>query len=768
MLSIPYTNGGGGTLTLNLDPRTTTPANTSTSPPTAAAEPMSQSTARDRASARGTLILTDQGEVAVEDLQIGDLVVRCPAATPDPLDRPAATQRHFAAGRPDILPVRIAAGALADGLPRRDLFVSPLHAMFLDGVLVPASALVNGSSIVQPRPSDESNTSIWNWKPTTSSWPRARRRKPSSTTAAGRCSSMPPSTRRCIPTHDRPPRYCAPRVEDGEALEDILTAWHARRRHRAGASAAGREAQAGAAGPLLGHLDVARRDVVGGWAWDAQRPHAPVALEILNNGAVVARVTASDYRMDLENAGVGDGRHGFLWRIPGGLPPHQRHVIQVRRAGDDAELGQSPRIVEAARPGSTRRWNKASPASSMACCRAPSRSACCRSCSRSRSGCCSFARTPTAGARPAWPGASTTGAWAARRMRRPMPSADPGLRALVVDDRLPDPARDGGSQAILSHMRALRALGYEVSIVAAHEPLPGSARVAALAAEDIVCWRTPQYATVEEVLRRQADCFDVIYLHRAAMASAYLALARQHCPRARILYSVADLHHLRLSRQARVESRPELLAQSRRFRQIECNAAWSAHAVLTHSTQEADWLRRAVLGAKVHHVPFAQAARPTAVDVAARHGVAFIGNYAHAPNADAARFLVEEIMPLVWRHDRGIACLLAGSDMPESIRKLERTGVTVLDHVPDLSSVFDRVRLTAAPLRFGAGVKGKVVASLGAGVPCVMSPVGAEGMVLPASLAGLVGESAARSPNAFCGCMPTWTPTARRPRRDWR
>jgi glycosyltransferase involved in cell wall biosynthesis len=317
------------------------------------------------------------------------------------------------------------------------------------------------------------------------------------------------------------------------------------------------------------------------------------------------------------------------------------------------------------------------------------------------------------------------------------------LRALVVDDRLPDATRDGGSQAILSHMRALRDLGYQVSFIAAHELLPGQEAVAALEAEQITCWRTPHYASVEEVLRRQADCFDVIYLHRAAMASAYLALARQYCPRARILYSVADLHHLRLGRQARVEARPELLAQSRQLRRIECAAAWSANAVLTHSAQEADWLRRAVLGAKVHLVPFAQSVRPTPVDVAGRRGIAFIGNYAHAPNADAARFLVEEILPLVWRQDQGIDCVLVGSDMPESIRKLARPGVATLGHVADLSQVFDRVRLTVAPLRFGAGVKGKVLASFGAGVPCVMSPVGAEGIDLPPPLAGLVGESAA-------------------------
>ncbi|MFT8309123.1 Hint domain-containing protein [Acetobacter malorum] len=98
----------------------------------------------------GTLIATTRGEVAVEDLQIGDRVV-----TASGKRRPIrwignrAYSGRFAATNPDVLPVLFRAGSLGQGLPRRDLMVSPLHAMYLDGVLVPAQALVNGVSIVR-------------------------------------------------------------------------------------------------------------------------------------------------------------------------------------------------------------------------------------------------------------------------------------------------------------------------------------------------------------------------------------------------------------------------------------------------------------------------------------------------------------------------------------------------------------------------------------------------------------------------------------------
>ena len=102
---------------------------------------------------RGTLILTDAGEVAVEDLAIGDLLVtKSGAARPIKWIGTRAYNGRLVSGNRNIMPVLIEAGALGDSVPRRDLWVSPLHAMFLDDVLIPALHLVNGSSITQPEP----------------------------------------------------------------------------------------------------------------------------------------------------------------------------------------------------------------------------------------------------------------------------------------------------------------------------------------------------------------------------------------------------------------------------------------------------------------------------------------------------------------------------------------------------------------------------------------------------------------------------------------
>jgi autotransporter passenger strand-loop-strand repeat protein len=792
---------------------------------------------------RGTLILTDRGEVAVEDLRIADrLVTLSGAVRPIRWIGRRSYDGRFAAGNPKILPILFRPHALADGAPRCDLYVSPQHAMFVDGVLIPASALINGISIVQLEAVDE--VEYFHFELDTHDVILAQG-APAETFVDDDSRGMfhnAAEYRLLYPDAPRmPARYCAPRVEDGPALEAVrrrledratasapmshgalhgyvddvsparIAGWArdeaspgepvrlrildndvavgevvadrhrpdlARKdigdgrhgfafdfpgglsqmlRHviRVQRAADGRDLigsprvvaaspvtitqqRTPAGGGLLGHLDLVTHDRIVGWAQNEADPSAPVSLQIIDNGVLVTRVLANLARDDLATAEIGTGRHGFDLLIPGGLSPLVRHVIQVRRDSDGAELAKSPAVIEAA--GAFDASLERAIANAVAA--AASRD--------DQEHVLSFMlqqadrlvqQRADADAR------RRERMFRQRLVRRLGPSvpdapAGPQLRALVIDTGVPMGGHDAGSQAILSHMRALQGLGYAVSFVAADQMAVRGAALAALRATRVEWCGAPFYASAEDVMRRQSGCFDLVYLHRAPIATRYLGLARRYLPKARILYSVADLHHVRLERQAAVEGRPELLAASRRQWLEECMAAWSADAVLTHSVDETAILRQAVPEANVYRVPWSVPERDAPVPFAARHGIAFIGGYGHTPNVDAARWLVEDVMPLVWRDAPQIECLLVGSDMPESMRDLERQGVVLLGAVADLGSVFDRVRLTVAPLRYGAGVKGKVLDSLASGVPCVMSPVAAEGLALPPGLSALVGADA--------------------------
>ena len=116
------------------------------------------------------------------------------------------------------------------------------------------------------------------------------------------------------------------------------------------------------------------------------------------------------------------------------------------------------------------------------------------------------------------------------------------------------------------------------------------------------------------------------------------------------------------------------------------------------------------------------------------------------PNRDAAHWLVEEIMPLVRR--RGLPTsppTSSGSSPTDDIRALESEDVRILGWVPDLANLYEHSRLSVAPLRYGAGVKGKVGESMAHGLPVVTTRLGAEGMGLEHEHDVLVAEG----PQAF-------------------
>ncbi len=314
-------------------------------------------------------------------------------------------------------------------------------------------------------------------------------------------------------------------------------------------------------------------------------------------------------------------------------------------------------------------------------------------------------------------------------------------RALFIDDTVPTPDQDAGSNVALEHMRSLQRLGYKVTFVPGDNMAQINPYTADLQRRGIECLYHPYYSSVEDILKRTAVKFDLVYLHRFSNASKYAGLARQFCPNAKLLYNVADLHFLRLERQAAVEKRADLEVKSRDMQRVELAAIGMVDAVIVHSSYEAKILGERLPGASVVLLPWSVPVKNVANDLLDRSGVAFVGGYNHHPNVDAAKLLATEIMPLVVAQKPHVVCHLAGSNMPAEVAQLANSYVRILGWVPSLMDLFSQIRLTVAPLRYGAGVKGKVLDSLAAGIPCIMTPIAAEGIDLPPSLLRLVADS---------------------------
>ena len=487
---------------------------------------------------------------------------------------------------------------------------------------------------------------------------------------------------------------------------------------------------------IRGTVDEMSHARICGWAWNPAKPRTALVLVIRIDGLQVARVVANAYRPDLEAAGIGDGRHSFVLDAGSLQLPITPAMVHVQVEGTGEDLTHSP-----SRLACPMEFDAVAQRAMTALLDSPGSDQVLQDRAQYLAGQVDrlLRRVAERQSNRAARASASSRKWRWRPQDGPEP-APPPLRALVIDAWLPKPGRDAGSNAIMSHMRSLQRLGYEVTFVPIDMRDGGGA--ATLLAMGVAAICEPWAGSVEEVLRRQAGGFDLVYLHRVDAASIYAALARRHLPQARLLYSVADLHSLRLMRQAHVEDRPELVPHANHMLAQELAAAASCHVVVTHSAVEAALLRQRLPLADIHVVPWAIPVRPTPAAFDARHGVAFVGSFGHDPNLDAALWLMDEIMPLVWRQSPQITCCVAGSAMPATIKRKRDKRITTLADVADLDTVLGRVRLTVAPLAYGAGLKGKVADSLAAGVPCVCTPIAAEGFGLPAPLQDCIAATA--------------------------
>ncbi len=270
----------------------------------------------------GTLIATANGEVAVENLKIGDSVVTASGARRKIVwIGTRAYSARFAANNPDLLPIRFRAGSLDVGVPRRDLLVSPEHAMFLDSVLISAKHLVNGVTIVQEKPENDIH------------YFHIELENHDVLIAEGAFSEsfVDDDSRgmfhnahefRKLYPEARPKEivYCAPRVEDGFALDRV------RRRlaERAGLD----YPEATDFGALFGEVERCDHEGVSGWARNAAFPDAPVCLDVLVDGAFAGYAYAEGERPQ--------GGRGFAFRLAAPLDPSRPHEIELRRSADGA------------------------------------------------------------------------------------------------------------------------------------------------------------------------------------------------------------------------------------------------------------------------------------------------------------------------------------------------------------------------------------------------------------------------------------------------
>jgi GT2 family glycosyltransferase/glycosyltransferase involved in cell wall biosynthesis len=312
-------------------------------------------------------------------------------------------------------------------------------------------------------------------------------------------------------------------------------------------------------------------------------------------------------------------------------------------------------------------------------------------------------------------------------------------RVLVVDGTIPDPTRDSGSLRLCGILRLLDQQGWSTCFfpdnrrATRHDQLS----LGALGCEVLGAGDLPQW------LRRHGRQLHAVILCRHTVAGQYASLVRQQAPQARLVFDTVDLHFLREGRAADLAGHPGLARQATASRRSELRLIEHCDTTLVVSAHEKALLAQLLPGARVellsniHEVPGCR--RPAA----GRRDLVFIGGWGHPPNADAVRWIAGEILPKLREALPDIRVHVLG-DLPDEARaELACPGLELHGRVPDLQPWLDKCLASLAPLRFGAGVKGKINMAMSHGLPVIATSLAVEGMHLQNGHDVLVADDSA-------------------------
>ncbi len=316
------------------------------------------------------------------------------------------------------------------------------------------------------------------------------------------------------------------------------------------------------------------------------------------------------------------------------------------------------------------------------------------------------------------------------------------MRVLVIDACMLTPDHDAGSMRMQAILEILTSLRCKVTFVADNleyrQPY-----VSQLQQRGVEVLFHPYAGSIAELLAQRSSEFDIVVMSRHYVAVKHLDAVRSFVPNALVVFDTVDLHFLRTERQAELEGSALARAAARSKRDEELALIRKADVTLVVSPFEQALLADLVPDARVMVLSTIHELLSSGKPFAEREGLVFIGGFQHPPNTDAVLWYAREILPRVREALPGAKTYIVGSKVPANVRALAAEDFIVTGYVPDVTSYFTGCRASIAPLRYGAGVKGKINLAMSYGLPVVATTPSIEGMHLKAGDDVLIGDDPA-------------------------
>jgi GT2 family glycosyltransferase len=298
--------------------------------------------------------------------------------------------------------------------------------------------------------------------------------------------------------------------------------------------------------------------------------------------------------------------------------------------------------------------------------------------------------------------------------------------ALVVDHYIPQPDQDAGSRTMLAIIECLQYAGYVVKFWPdnlAYDP-EYTASLQSMGVE--VFYGFGVY--FDDWIEQNGDAISLALLSRPAFAARYIGPLRRHS-KATVVYYGHDLHFQRMGMEAQRTGDAQAAIDAAAMEEIE-KSVWRRADVVLYPSPEETAVASSLSARAATIVPYAYEEFGDGREPAANHEILFVAGFGHPPNVDAAVWLANDVMKLIWAQVPDATLSLVGANPSQAVRSLATAGVEVRGRVSEdeLRARYARARIAMVPLRTGAGVKSKVVEALREGLPLVTTSVGAQGL----------------------------------------
>ena len=311
-------------------------------------------------------------------------------------------------------------------------------------------------------------------------------------------------------------------------------------------------------------------------------------------------------------------------------------------------------------------------------------------------------------------------------------------RIIIIDNCIPTPDQDEGSLYMWNLINFLKEEGNLVKFIPTEELYETRTHYFdKLRQIGVECATLPFYSSVDEYLEENEEFFTLAIVTRVNNYENYAKSVKKYNKNARIIFNTIDLHHLREMRQANLEDNQKLLHKAQATKKTEINCIKDSNTTIVVSSKEKDYLLSQ--DKKTDNIKVLPLLRDTIqfkenLFNKRKNSIFFIGNFNHAPNVDGIEYFVNEIFPylsnrLIEEHNIQLSLEIIGSNLPQSTeRKILESNQDIKYHgyVKDLNLCLSYAKLTIAPLRYGAGLKGKIITSLENGVPVIGSEIAFE------------------------------------------